>query len=60
MGNGTDRALPRSEHEVNDGYPRCPRERRCKARDAVTMSLTAALGCPELSTMERPDRAVEA
>ena len=33
----------RSEHEASGGHARCMCERRCKARDAVTVALAAAL-----------------
>ena len=38
----------RSEREVRDGHVRCPRERRCMARDAVLVSLAVALRAPHL------------
>jgi len=31
---------------MNGSHARCPRERRCMARDAVTVSLAVALGSP--------------
>ena len=33
----------RSEHQTRGGHARCACERRCKARDAVTVALAAAL-----------------
>jgi hypothetical protein len=33
----------RSEHEASGGHAQCTCERSCKARDAVTVTLAAAL-----------------
>jgi len=44
----------RSEREASGARPRCARERRCKARSAVTAARTAALRCEHRTTpMER-------
>jgi hypothetical protein len=50
----------RSELEMSGSHARCPRERRCMARDAVTREPGRGAGEPRTCTMERPDRAVEA
>jgi hypothetical protein len=45
---------------MNGSHARCPRERRCKARDAVTVGPGRGAREPRTCTMERPGRAVVA
>jgi hypothetical protein len=39
---------------MNGSHARCPRERRCKARDAVTVGLAVVLGSPALGRWSGP------
>jgi hypothetical protein len=43
-----------SEDQMNSSHARCPRERRCKARDAVTVGLAVVLGSPALARWSGP------